>query len=210
MKAQIAKVESSLDQMKRQESVLARFAVDVALANDAVTAVALDARLWEIVSAPKLPLRKLQTLVEEVIPGVVTFPALNGEFVRRILVETRRFTAFRASLSEDDRASLLHRPKFKNVPLDCLGMHAFQDFLLQKVVSPFADLLFSDFDGATGLDFRHAYVIGYGTAEAVAKAQASGAAETDASGHVARAGLELHTGLSRDFPFSSEDLGALL
>lgn len=186
--------------MRAQAVVLAKYPVAAALANDAITAVALDSRLLDVLAGPRISFRKLMSLVEEVVPGVFSFPGLNPAFAERLLEETARFTAFRSSLSDSDKAVLAHRPKFKNVPLDYLGLQHFQDWLLTTVVTPIAQALYPGFDGATGLDFRHAYIIGYGAnASHATPTDPSDAVpsttEADVSGHVSRVGLDLHTGV---------------
>jgi hypothetical protein len=73
------------------------------------------------------------------------------------------------------------------------GLSGFEDWLLSRVVQPFAAVAFSDFSGAEGLDFRHGYVIGYAPSSVIPRTLPSGT-------HIVHSGLELHTGFRSLMP----------
>lgn len=118
---QVEQCKAALDQIQRREEAMKRYSINDELASQVVTASAIHPRLWDVISAEKLSFRKLRDLLDEVVPGIVQFPALNPEFAERIVTETHRFAAFRGTLPPDDAEALMHSPARRNVPLDCIG-----------------------------------------------------------------------------------------
>jgi hypothetical protein len=122
LQAQVSIAEDALAKMVERDAVLSAFVKDAELASACMTAVAIDPRVFSLVTAPKLSFSKLRTIIDEVVPGVFAFPLLNAPFARRLIEEVTRFTNFRSTLPPLSRECVLQVPGSSNVTLDALGM----------------------------------------------------------------------------------------
>ena len=83
-------------------------------------------------------MRLLAALVEEEVDNTYCFQLLSPGFCERLVAESHNF---RASIKTDIPAS--------NVNLDSMGLGGFADYLLHKVVIPFAGQLYKGVGGGT-------------------------------------------------------------
>eukprot|EP01006_Ploeotia_vitrea_P025227 TRINITY_DN58082_c0_g1_i1.p1 TRINITY_DN58082_c0_g1~~TRINITY_DN58082_c0_g1_i1.p1 ORF type:complete len:360 (+),score=44.13 TRINITY_DN58082_c0_g1_i1:105-1184(+) len=127
-------------------------------------------------------------IVDEVSPGVWSFPLLSAEFCKKLLADRNNFMDFVTNCTEEEQLRILG-PSEKNEKLnerrlrfnlDTMGMKWLLDLLLSYVAVPLSSVVFNDELEGAKLNWRHGYIIGY-------------ADKGDSRGVIAKSGLIPHT-----------------